>query len=144
MKLAPVENRWAEAALAAIFPGSIEQGLDGISAMNIAAYLGDVMGWVPFRAAMGLRLAIWLVALAPLFVLGRLTTIAGLAPAERERVMTVLVASRSYAVRSLVLVLKSFGALLYASDARVRALMQGTGTGTRNIVPLRRKTAHAV
>jgi hypothetical protein len=142
MKLAPIENRWAEAALAAIFPGSSEQGLDGISAMNIASYLGDVMAWVPLRAAMGLRVAIWLVALAPLFVLGRLTTIAGLSPAERERLMMVLVASRSYAVRSLVLVLKSFGALLYASDARVRALMQGPSI--RKVVPLRRKSIHAV
>jgi hypothetical protein len=54
----------------------------------------------------------------------------------------VLVASRSYAVRSLVLVLKSFGALLYASDARVRALMQGPSI--RKVVPLRRKSIHAV
>lgn len=123
MKLARFEHRWAEAAMGAIFPGSSETGLGDIRGMDVPRFLREVMRCVPFQTALGLRLAIWLVALAPLFVLGRLATIAGLALADREKVVGVLVTSRSYGVRSLVLILKTIGALLYAGDDAVRARM---------------------
>jgi hypothetical protein len=56
-------------------------------------------------------------------LLRRSATIAGLGLADRERVIAGLVASRSYAVRSLTLLLKAIGALLYAADDRVRQRM---------------------
>jgi len=123
MKLTRLELTWAEASMGAIFPGSSADGLAGIQAMDVRGFLAQVMTVVPFQAALGLRLAVWLVALAPLFVLGRLRTIAGLLPADREKVVGALVASRAYAVRSLVLILKTMGALLYAGDDAVRARM---------------------
>ena len=79
---------------------------------------------LPFKARLGLRVAVWLVALAPLFVLRRVATIRGLAPADGERVVAALCASRSYGVRSLVMLLKTFGALLYAGDDRIRARLR--------------------
>lgn len=124
MRLRQFENRWAEAALAAIFPGAKDDGLAGIDTMNVTAFMGHVMVHLPIKAALGLRLAIWFIALAPLIVLGRMTTVAWLSPAERERVVARLSTSRVYFVRSLVLLLKTFGAFLYASDARTRARMQ--------------------
>ena len=57
------------------------------------------------------------------FVLGRFATIVGLTSADRERVVSALVVSKSYVVRSLILVLKTMGALLYADDDAVRARM---------------------
>jgi hypothetical protein len=123
MKLSRLEMGWAEASMGAIFPGSSEAGLADIQAMDVRGFLAQVMHVVPFQAALGLRLAVWLVALAPLFVLGRLCTIAGLSPADREKVVGKLVASPAYAIRSLVLILKTMGALLYAGDDAVRARM---------------------
>ncbi|HEY1692292.1 MAG TPA: hypothetical protein VGG39_09025 [Polyangiaceae bacterium] len=144
MKLARFENRWAEAAMGAIFPGSAEDGLRDIRAMDVRGFLRQVMACVPFQAAFGLRAAVWLVALAPLFVLGRLATIAGLAVADREKVVATLLASRSYVVRSLVLILKTMGALLYAGDDAVRARMASPAPAAApGLVTLRTKPAHA-
>jgi hypothetical protein len=123
MTLSRFESRWAEAAMEAIFPGSTEMGLSDIRTMDVGGFLRDLMREVPWKAALGVRLAVWLVALAPLFVVYRLATITRLGLADRERVIAALVASRSYAIRSLVLVLKAVGALLYAADRGVRARM---------------------
>jgi hypothetical protein len=123
MKLTRFELRWAEAAIGAIFPGSSESGLADIRGMDLAGFLREVLVVVPFKPALGMRLAIWMCALAPLFVLGRFATLAGLGLPEREEVVARLVASRFYVVRGLVMVLKTMGALLYAGDGAVRARM---------------------
>src|SRR5262249_32692452 len=144
MKLTRLENTWAEAAMVAIFPGSTEDGLTGIDRMDVRGFLIEVMRRVPFRAALGLRVAVWLVAFAPLFVLGRLTTITRLAQADREQLVGRLVASKSYVIRSLVLIIKTMGALLYAADDRVRARMQhATPKPAGDLVSLRVKGVHA-
>jgi hypothetical protein len=138
MKLARFEERWAEAAMGAIFPGAPGDGFGDIRGMDLRGFLRQVVAIVPTQAAVGLRVAVWLCALAPLFVIGKLSTLSGLAEADRERVVVRLAASRLYAIRSLVLILKTIGALLYAGDDAVRARMnapralaqQGTGLVT--------------
>jgi hypothetical protein len=132
------EDRWAQAAIGAIFPGLPEEGFGDIAAMDVPGFLRRVLRAVPFRAALGLRLAIWLVAFAPLFVVGRWTTIAGLALAERETLIARLGASETYAIRSLVMILKTMGALLYAGDDGVRARMRAPAA-SRSLVALRVK-----
>lgn len=123
MTLTRLESRWAEAAMEAIFPGSPETGLAGIRTMNVAAFFREFVATLPWRAALGVRLAVWLVAVAPWFLLRRFVTIAKLNVVEREWVIATLIASRSYAVRSLAMLLKALGALLYAADDRVRTRM---------------------
>jgi hypothetical protein len=140
MKLTQWEGRWAEAAIGAIFPGSREEGFADIRVMDVPGFLQRVVRTIPFKAAFGLRVAIWLVALAPLFLLRRFATIAGLAIEEREAVVARLVVSKTYAVRSLVMILKTMGALLYAGDDSVRARMLRAAQST---VALRRKPVHA-
>lgn len=142
MTLTQWENRWAEAAIGAIFPGSREDGLADIRGMDVPGFLRRVVSSVPLRVAFGLRLAIWLVALAPLIVLHRFATIAGLALDEREAVVARLVASPTYAVRSLVMILKTMGALLYAADDSVRERLRKPALAPAT-VPLRRKPVHA-
>jgi hypothetical protein len=143
MKLTGIENRWAEAAMGAIFPGSREEGLTDIRAMDVRGFLARIVASVPSQAALGLRLAVWIVAFAPLFVLGRLATITSLAQADRERVVAALVMSRNYALRSLVMILKTMGALLYAGDDAVRARML-VPAKPKSLVTLRVKGAPAV
>lgn len=140
MRLTHLEEVWATAALTAIFPGSDAEGLASIDAMDVSGFLRDVMRRVPFRSALGLRVAIWLAAFAPLFAIGRFTTIARLSPGDRERTIGRLVASRWYAVRSLVLILRTIGALLYAGDNRVRSRMQRPRAP--GLVSLRVKRVH--
>ena len=107
-----------------------------------SGFLGRVVASVPSKVALGLRLAVWIVALAPLFVLGRVATITSLAPSDRERVVAALVTSRNYALRSLVMILKTMGALLYAADDSVRERLKKPAFVPAT-VPLRRKPVHA-
>jgi hypothetical protein len=136
MRLTSMEGAWAKATLSAIFPGSTDGRLAGIDAMDVRGYLASAMERIPFRAALGLRAAVWVAALAPLFLLGRIVTIAALARAERENVVARLFASRSYGLRSLMMMLKTFGALCYAGDATVRARLMAP-QARRSLVPLR-------
>lgn len=143
MNLSKLETTWTEAAMGAIFPGSRDAGLADIRAMDLRGFVAEVMRTVPFQAALGFRLAVWIVALAPLFILGRFATIAGLDQAGRQKVITTLLASRSYAVRSLVMILKTIGALLYAGDDTVRARMNAPAP-KKELVSLRvKRAAHA-
>ncbi len=123
MNLTKMEVRWATAEFGTIFPGSDAAGVPSIGTMDIAGFLAEVCRGVPLKAAMGLRIAIWIVALAPIFVLSRFATFASLATPERERVLDTLLASKSYPIRSLVMILKTMGALLYGADPIVRARM---------------------
>jgi hypothetical protein len=91
--------------------------------MDIEAYLERTFQAIPLEPAVGIRIAIWIVALAPLFVLGRVVTIHGLSKPDREKVVARLVMSPIYAVRQLVIALKAVAALLYASDREVRTAM---------------------
>ena len=57
MKLAPFESRWAEAAMQTIYPGSLDIGLSDIRAMDVGKFLCELMIHLPWKAALGLRLA---------------------------------------------------------------------------------------
>jgi hypothetical protein len=139
--LSRFERRSAVAAIEAIFPGSADMGFSDIRVMNVEGFLCEFMAHLPFRAAIGVRLAVWLVALAPLLVLRRFATIARLALDDRERVIAALMASNSYAIRSLVLILKTLGGLIYAADDGVRTRM--TPGRPPVVARLRVKRAHA-
>jgi hypothetical protein len=122
--LTRTENRWAEAALGGIFPSNAHADLrTGICDLDVQGFLTDVRSRVPYRSALGLRIAIWMVALAPIFVLHRFRTIEGLDPRAREALLAALLVSSFYPVRQLVMLLKAIGALLYGRAASVREVM---------------------
>jgi len=121
MRLFSFEEGWARAVLAAMFPAPSAD-----SEVREASYgpgFAGIIAEAPFEPAVGLRLALFMVILSPLFVLKRPRTFLGLTADARERVLDVLLASRIYAVRQLVLALKTMGALLYAHDPEVRRAM---------------------
>jgi hypothetical protein len=139
--LSRVELRWARAAFECIFPSNACRELPiGIALLDIEGFLADVRTRAPAEAALGLRIAIWIVGLAPIFVLGRLATIASLAVDDRERVLRALLANRIYAIRQLVVLLKAIGALLYAGAEPVRAFLLPPAPGHSDaaLVPLKR------
>ena len=86
VELTRFERRAARAAFGTIFPGKDRCSLPlGICDMDLDGYLDKTLSSVPFEPSIGLRLAIWIVALAPIFVLRRLVTIASLGVEDRER-----------------------------------------------------------
>lgn len=115
MRLFAFEEGWARAVLAAMFPVDVPAREEGYG----PGFAG-IIATAPFEAAVGLRLALLMVVLSPLFVLKRPRTFLGLAADAREHVLDALLGSSTYAVRQLVLALKTMGALLYAHDPEVR------------------------
>ena len=111
--LSRLETRWARAAFGAIFPAAPELGFPlGICDMELERFLAETRAAMPWLPALGLRFAIWFVALAPIIVLRRFVTLAGLAESQRAAVVATLSTSRSYLARQMVLVLKATGAPL--------------------------------
>jgi hypothetical protein len=122
--LTPVERRWAHAALDTLFPRADRGALPlGIEDMDVDTFLDETMGHVPFESALGLRVAFWIVGLAPLFVIGRFATLSSLEPGDRLRVLEALSASPVYVLRSMIVMIKAIASLFYCGDRRVRPSM---------------------
>jgi hypothetical protein len=118
------ELAWADAAFDAIFPPPPRSALvHGIAQMKPGAFLDSMIGEAPLEASLGLRATLWMIALAPFFVLRRFATIASLDVADRERLLDRLLGSRIYAVRQLVAGFKAMGSLLYAQSKEIRKQM---------------------
>jgi len=125
MSLTNLERSWARAALATMFPSGADPRVPGADAIDGGASLDEVCRAVPARVALGIRAAVWIVTLAPVFVLFRLRTLAGLDAAAREKVVLALLSSRNYFVRQLTLLLKAFGALIFVAAPGVRRSIVG-------------------
>ena len=123
------EAAWIDAAFAAIYPDhgdakEIRSHLPhGIAQMHPAQFFDDILAKVPFEQSLGLRVTLWLIALAPLFTIRRLGTIASIGPAERTRVLERLVTSPNYVIRQLAMSFKAIATLLYVQSASIRAAM---------------------
>jgi hypothetical protein len=110
------EQKWANAVLGAMFPPEPGQS----DAPNLGAGFASIIRGAPFEAGIGLRLALFMVILAPLFVLGRFRTFMGLDAPSREKLLDTLMKSSAYAIRQLLMALKTMGALVYARDEKTR------------------------
>lgn len=122
MRLFEFEIAWATAALEATFPERTQLP-HGIARMNPGRFFADTIAASPLEPSIGLRLALWLVALAPFYFRWRPRTISAIPLSERQRVLERLLASPVYAVRELALALKAVGALLYAQSPAIRRAM---------------------
>lgn len=71
--------------------------------------------------AFGLRVAIWMVAFAPLWLHGRFATFSTLARRERTQLLSRLLVHRVLAVRELTTLLKLTAAMALLGTASVRA-----------------------
>src|SRR4029079_8591029 len=93
-RLFAFETAWAVAAFGAIFPPPPRSALaHGIVEMKPGQYLDAMLADIWLETALRLRATIWIIALAPLFVLGRFATITSLDDDERERLLDRLLAS---------------------------------------------------
>lgn len=123
-RLAPFELAWTDAAFDAIYPEPPGSALPhGVLSMHPARFFDGVLASIPFEQALGLRVTLWMIALAPLFTIRRLGTIASIGPDERARVLERLLTSSNYFVRQLAMSFKAMATLLYAKSDAVRAAM---------------------
>jgi len=118
------EQAWASDVLKAFT-------LDGAPGLNVAPGEVDYLGaFSRMRrgstalAAFGLRIALWMVILAPLWLLGRIGTFSALAVRERTELLAHLLSHRSFVVRELALLLKLTAAMALLGTASVRARTQ--------------------
>ncbi len=121
-RLRGFELAWTDAAFDTFFPeGSALP--HGIVKMKPSKFLDDLLVEVPLEQSIGVRVTLWIVALAPLFVLRRFATITSLDLEDRVRVIDRLLASSIYAVRQLVAGFKAIATLLYAKSPEIRRAM---------------------
>ena len=122
--LASFELAWTDAAFDTIYPEPPLSVLPhGVLSMHPARFFQSVLASAPLEQSVGLRLTLWMIALAPLFTIRKLGTIASIGPDDRVRVFERLLTSRSYFVRQLTMSFKAIATLLYVQSATVRAAM---------------------
>jgi hypothetical protein len=115
------ERRWARHLLASFAP----VGSAGLAPVEgevdyVQALVRMMRGATPL-AALGLRLALWLAALAPIWLWGRLATVTKLASERRTELLAQLLGHRAFAVRELTLLLKLCAAMALLGTPSVRA-----------------------
>ena len=128
MRLFGFELAWAAAAFDAVFPERTALP-HGIARMGPARFFADTIAVSPLEQSIGLRLTLWIVALAPLWILRRPRTISDIGPEDRQRVLERLFASPVYAIRQLVVAFKALGSLLYAQSPEALAAMTSPRSG---------------
>jgi hypothetical protein len=128
MRLFGFELTWATAAFGAVLPERTALP-HGIVRMNPAGFLAETIAGAPLVQSVGLRLALWVVALAPLWLLRTPKTISGLVAEERELVLARLLASSVYPIRQLAFTFKALASMLYAQSADARRAMTESSDG---------------
>lgn len=136
--------KWASVVLSAFAPPS-EVGLSPLPGeVDYAGAFRRLVRGSTALAACGLVAAVWLVALAPVWMLGRMMTFAQLDPSQRAVLLGQLLRHRVFAVRELTLLLKLGAALALLGAPSVRArsgydnvqLRATTESGLRRKLPL--------
>jgi hypothetical protein len=115
------ERRWARALLAAFAPTGGPGLAPAPEEVDYVGVLGRMMREASPVAALGLRLALWMAALAPLWLWGKVATISKLAHERRPELLRELLGHKLFAVRELSLLLKLCAAMALLGTPSVRA-----------------------
>lgn len=129
------EERWATAVLAGFAP----QDGPGIAPregeVDYAGAVRRMMRASTRQAAIGLRLALWLTALAPLWLYGRLRTFSGISAERRTQILERMLSHRLYIVREIAFFLKMSAcmAMFAARALRERSHFDHDENGVRRL-----------
>ena len=132
------ERRWAHAILSSFAP---ESGPGLAPRASDIEYVGTFVGLYDSArliARVGIRLGLWLVALAPVWLLGRARTMARLTLQQRQAVLARLLEHRAYPVREAAFLLKLCACLALFANEDVRA-RSGYDRPESELVPLARE-----
>jgi hypothetical protein len=122
MKLFAFERTWVAAAFDAVLPEGTALP-HGIARMDPGRFYDGAVQAAALEQSIGLRVSLWIVALAPLWLLRTPRTIASVGHDDRRRVLESLLASPVYVVRQLVAAFKAMASMLYAQSPAARAAM---------------------
>jgi hypothetical protein len=111
LRLFRFERRWAVAIFETVLPSGEAELPVGAAQAPLGRFLDDFLARAPLTAVLGLRASLWLLMLAPLFVLGRARTFLGLSSPERVALLDRLRRSELYLVRESALLFKIVGCL---------------------------------
>ena len=100
------ENRWALATLEAFAPPAGPGFSPGTVEVDYVGTLEEMRSSGTTLSAIAIRLALWIVAVSPMWLSGQARTIASLPASERAELLARLLAHRVYLVRELSLLLK--------------------------------------
>lgn len=145
------ERRWAADLLSAFAPESaLDSERSGHKSIGLSPLPGEVDYLAMFDrmragatrlAALGLRAALWIVALAPVWQRGVPRSLSALSVQERATKLGELLVHRSFIVRELTLLLKLCASMaLFASKSvRARSAYDDVSTAPANQSGLQRK-----
>lgn len=114
-----LERRWASGVLFAMFPLRAKQETFAAD-FGLDETIQRFFRGIPLQASLGLRAALLLVVLAPLWLLGRFAFFSDLDAADRMRVLERLMKNKVYAIRQLVTAWKAVGGLLVVGHESLR------------------------
>jgi hypothetical protein len=114
------EKRWATHLLAGFAPANGSGLAPRRGEVDYAAVLMRMMREATPIAALGLRAAIWLCALAPLWLWGKLSTVSKLAVERHPDLLRELLSHRLFVVRELTMLLKLCAAMALLGAPSVR------------------------
>ncbi len=122
MKLLSIEHRLVRATLEGFAPTTTEGGLVPLEGEvdYVSAFL-TVANASTDRARIGIRAALWVVALAPMWMGVAFATMAGLSQAKRAEVLDRMLNSSSFLPRELALLIKISAAFALMSTRSIRA-----------------------
>lgn len=121
MRFTSMETRWMRGAMEAFAPPGGEGLALAPGEVDYAPATQVFATHANLRGKLGLRLAVWIAALSPVFLLGRLCTIDSLDVGLRAELITRLLTHRVYAIRGLSTLLKVCAAFAIFSSPAVRA-----------------------
>jgi hypothetical protein len=115
------ERRWMVRVFEAMLPAGVDPRLGlGAEQVPLGRFVDDLLVRAPFQSVMGLRAGVWILMLAPLFVLRRFRTFMGLSAAERQVVLDRVSRSNIYLVRESAHFLKIVGCLGFCGLTQVQ------------------------
>jgi hypothetical protein len=122
MKLLPIERRFAQAVLEGFAPTTTRDGLAPLEGEvdYVAAFTGIADSGTD-RARVGIRAALWLVALAPIWLGITFSTMAGLPQEKRAAILDRMLNSSAFIPRELALLIKISAAFALMSTRSIRA-----------------------
>ena len=122
MRLFPFERRWFAIVFETILPaGASDKVPLGARDVPLLRFVDDLFASAPFRMLAGFRVALWVVFLAPLWLLGRPRLFGALSPGDRIDLLHRLRRNRVYMIRELPTLLKTVACLGYCGLPSVQA-----------------------
>jgi hypothetical protein len=118
--LSNLERRWAVALLSAFAPSGARGLAPREGEVDYLSTAQQMLRASTPLAAVALRAAVWMAALAPLWLWGRFKTVLDLDAASRTRLLTQLVSHRGFAVRELTMLLKLAAAMALLGTPSIR------------------------